>query len=92
MCVLNSVYKLFSKLCIHFNKVNQLRAFKDKREKLRDIRNLEERLLLDNLEDTERKLGDSPRSPRRTRSRLPLSRHPEVRDLQIEVRIIRYKQ
>ncbi|XP_052098307.1 uncharacterized protein LOC127733070 isoform X1 [Mytilus californianus] len=65
-------------------KVNQLRAFKDKREKLRDIRNLEERLLLDNLEDTERKLGDSPRSPRRTRSRLPLSRHPEVRDLQIE--------
>lgn len=77
------IYKILSKLCIHFNKVKQLRALKEKREKLRDARTLEERVLLDTLEDTERRVGDSP--VRRTRSRLPLSRHPEVRDLQIEV-------
>ena len=66
-----------------FVKVHQLQALKAKREKSRDIRNLQERILLDTLEDTNIQLGYGP--SHRSRSRLPLSKDRDVQQLQLEV-------
>lgn len=68
-------------------KVGQLNALKTRRGKLRDIRDLEERMLLDELEDTERKSAFRGRSIEPLNHRIPLSKYPEVRNLQIEVSV-----
>ncbi|KAK3090147.1 hypothetical protein FSP39_009490 [Pinctada imbricata] len=70
------------------DRVKQLLAHKKRQEKLRDIRNLEERILLDALEDSEHRLhGSSP--TRRSKSRLPLSKDKEVKNLQLEYEKVR---
>ncbi|XP_052774398.1 uncharacterized protein LOC128212988 isoform X3 [Mya arenaria] len=68
-------------------KLHQLRQLKEKRSRNRDLRDLEERMLLDELGDTENR-----GSPRRTRSRIPLSTHKEIRDLQLEYEKLREKE
>ncbi|XP_021362696.1 uncharacterized protein LOC110456344 [Mizuhopecten yessoensis] len=64
--------------------VAELKNYKEKHNKMRDLRHLEERMLLDTLEDTDQKLGRSPRRPSRARSYLHLSDDQEVRQLQLE--------
>lgn len=69
-------------------KVNELQVLKEKRQKQRDVHNLEERMLLDKLADTEQKIHSRPiRHPRKTRPshRLPLPRSKDVKVLQQEV-------
>lgn len=66
-----------------FIKVRQLQVLKAQREKRRDIRNLQERILLDTLEDTHVQLGYGP--SQRSVSRLPLSKDKDVKRLQLEV-------
>lgn len=66
-----------------FIKVQQLQVLKADREKSRDIRNLQERILLDTLEDTDVQLGYGP--SQRSVSRLPLSKDKDVKRLQLEV-------
>ncbi|XP_022315185.2 uncharacterized protein LOC111119376 isoform X3 [Crassostrea virginica] len=72
------------------DKVHQLQALKAKREKSRDIRNLQERILLDTLEDTNIQLGYGP--SHRSRSRLPLSKDRDVQQLQLEYEMLREKE
>lgn len=62
------------------SKLYQLRKLKDQRSKSRDLQDLEERMLLDQIEDNEARV-----SPRKQRNRMPLSKHRDVRDLQLEV-------
>ncbi|XP_033737089.1 uncharacterized protein LOC117325189 isoform X5 [Pecten maximus] len=71
--------------------VTELKNYKENRNKIRDLRHLEERILLDTLEDTDRKLGRSTRHPSRARSHLPLSHDQEVRHLQLEYENLKEK-
>ncbi|XP_053395833.1 uncharacterized protein LOC128555984 [Mercenaria mercenaria] len=61
-------------------KLYQLRKLKDQRSRSRDLHDLEERMLLDQLND-----GEGSKSPMKQRNRMPLSKHRDVRDLQLEV-------
>ncbi|XP_056018546.1 uncharacterized protein LOC125668024 isoform X3 [Ostrea edulis] len=72
------------------SKVRQLQALKANREKSRDIRNLQERILLDSLEDTNIQLGYP--QLQRSRSRLPLSKDRDVQQLQLEYEMLREKE
>eukprot|EP00105_Crassostrea_gigas_P042738 XP_019926886.1 PREDICTED: uncharacterized protein LOC105337942 isoform X4 [Crassostrea gigas] len=72
------------------DKVRQLQVLKAQREKRRDIRNLQERILLDTLEDTHVQLGYGP--SQRSVSRLPLSKDKDVKRLQLEYEMLREKE
>lgn len=74
------IAKCISFVSYFISKLYQLRKLKDQRSRSRDLHDLEERMLLDQLEDSEPRL-----SPRKQRNRMPLSKHREVRELQLEV-------
>lgn len=64
-------------------KVSELQALKDRRSRMREVRDLEERMLLDKLDNTERKLNAGV--GKHNKGRLHLSHHKDVRQLQIDV-------
>lgn len=85
--LIDSLLCVFSTSSKQTTKVGQLKALKTQRGKLRDIRDLEERMLLDELEDTERK--SVFRGPfGAVNHRIPLSKYPEIRNLQLEVSVL----
>ncbi|CAL1538632.1 unnamed protein product [Lymnaea stagnalis] len=63
--------------------LQQLRRLKAQRSRQREIRDFEERILLDDLEETNRQLKGSPR-PLNQRKKLQLSKDKALRDLQIQ--------
>ncbi|XP_013082308.1 uncharacterized protein LOC106067643 isoform X1 [Biomphalaria glabrata] len=63
--------------------VQQLRRLKAQRSRQRELRDFEERMLLDDLQETDRKLKGSPRSLKQ-RKKLQLSKDKAIRDLQIQ--------
>ncbi|XP_053395572.1 uncharacterized protein LOC123523797 isoform X5 [Mercenaria mercenaria] len=69
------------------DKLYQLRKLKDQRSRSRDLHDLEERMLLDQLND-----GEGSKSPMKQRNRMPLSKHRDVRDLQLEYEKLREKE
>ncbi|XP_062610172.1 uncharacterized protein LOC134271939 isoform X3 [Saccostrea cucullata] len=71
-------------------KVRHLQALKAEREKSRDILNLEERILLDTLEDRDGVKCYGP--PYRSRSKLPMSKDTEVQQLQLQYEILRERE
>ncbi|XP_052257880.1 uncharacterized protein LOC127862678 isoform X7 [Dreissena polymorpha] len=77
----------FSDSLLLNKKLYQLRRLKEKRSRDRDLRDLEERILLDDLENRE-----GQRSPRKSRIKIPLSKYPEIRDLQLEYEKLREKE
>lgn len=64
--------------------VEQLRKMKAQRSRQREIRDFEERMLLDSLAETDRQLKGSPR-PANSRKQLQLSKDKAIRDMQIQV-------
>ena len=70
------------------NKVSELQELKDRRSRQRQIRDIEERMLLDNLDSTEAALKGS--HVRHKHGVVKLSKHPDLRKVQIEVRIVIY--
>lgn len=64
--------------------VEQLWKMKARRSRQREIRDFEERMLLDNLEETDRRLKGSP-LPKNHRRQLQLSKDKSIRDMQIQV-------
>jgi hypothetical protein len=65
-------------------KLDELQAYKDRRRRQRDIHNFEERLLLDQIAEGRKQ---KPAAAYRG-DRLPLAKDRDVRQLQIEVRIL----
>ncbi|BFY99768.1 hypothetical protein BsWGS_02807 [Bradybaena similaris] len=63
--------------------VEQLWKMKARRSRQREIRDFEERMLLDNLEETDRRLKGSP-LPKNHRRQLQLSKDKSIRDMQIQ--------
>ncbi|KAH9523457.1 hypothetical protein Btru_040057 [Bulinus truncatus] len=63
--------------------VQQLRRLKAQRSRQRELRDFEERMLLDDLQETDRQLKGSPRSLKQ-RKKLQLSKDKAIRDLQIQ--------
>ena len=65
-------------------KVGELQDYKDRRRRQREINNLEERVLLDQIAEGQKRRPAAPAGG--TRDRLPLAKDKDVRQLQIEVR------
>jgi len=74
-------------LSAHLIQLQELKKLKDNRSRNRDMRDLEERMLLDQITNME-----PVSSPRQGRRKVPLSKHREVRDLQTEVEYIIQKR
>ena len=70
-------------------KVGELQAYKDRRRRQREINNLEERVLLDQIVEGQKR---KPALAGGTRDRLPLAKDKDVRQLQIEVGLWLYSQ
>ncbi|XP_071116690.1 uncharacterized protein [Haliotis cracherodii] len=71
-------------------KVSELQALKDRRSRMREVRDLEERMLLDKLDNTERKLNAGV--GKHNKGRLHLSHHKDVRQLQIDYERLRERE
>ena len=64
--------------------------FKEIRAKKRDLNDLEERMLLDKLQDAEQTFSgtNTPTTVNYSKTKMPLSKYKDVRDLQLEVSIV----
>ena len=68
-------------------KVGELQEYKDRRRRQREMNNLEERMLLDQISEGHRR-KPAPAVAVGNRDRLPLAKDKDVRQLQIEVRLV----
>ncbi|XP_046327915.2 uncharacterized protein LOC124111997 isoform X2 [Haliotis rufescens] len=82
--------ELQKQTCSIGEKVSELQALKDRRSRMREVRDLEERVLLDKLDNTERKLNAGV--GKHNKGRLHLSHHKDVRQLQIDYERLRERE
>lgn len=71
-------------------KVGEVQDYKERKRRQREIHNLKERMLLDELTETDRRRQAA--GGRENRDRLHLSKDKNVRQLQIEVSLKNYLQ
>ncbi|KAL3869334.1 hypothetical protein ACJMK2_042028 [Sinanodonta woodiana] len=73
------------------DRIQQLHVLKQKQERMRDIHDLEERILLDKIIDQEKENMATPTAAP-SRMKMPLSKHEDVRHLQLEYEKLREKE